>query len=215
MPLPVSIRDAFQRANENPASYWTNIPHFSSVAHTIVSQTCKAAAGSSPFDSYFTGLVPAANCAVYAKFLTKGPNQWVTLHVANPGTTTTDGYYIETVDNGGAGNDDLNIQRFDNSANTPIATRKLTFNAGDEIGATWLNGVITAFINGVALLSVSDATYQAAGFVGCGGVSNAGNTAPTIAYFGAGSYPAAMKRGLYRPRPFCPGDVRTSLRRMQ
>lgn len=215
MPLPVSIRDAFQRANENPASLWTNIPHFSSVAHTIVSQTCKAAAGSSVFDSYFTGLVPAANCAVYATFLTKGPNQWVTLHVANPGTTTTDGYYIEIVDNGGGGNDDLNIQRFDNSANTLLATMKLTFTGGDEIGASWINNVVTAYINGKALLTATGVAYPAAGFVGCGGVSNAGNTAPTIGVFGAGSYPSAMKRGLYRPRPFCPGDVRKSLRRIQ
>ncbi|MCS6297178.1 MAG: SGNH/GDSL hydrolase family protein [Nitrospira sp.] len=193
------IRDTFTRANESPATGWTQITHFSSVVHQIVSNALKANAGSSVFDSYFTSVGACGpNCEVYAKWSVKGPNQWVTLRVANPGAAT-DGYYIEIVDHGGGGADELNVYRFDNSANTLVGAQVLlTFNAGDELGARMIGDTIEVFINGILIATRTDATYSAAGFIGCGGISNAGNTAPQATYFGGGTLVGPR---LYRPLP--------------
>lgn len=192
MPATTPIRDSFNRANENPATGWTRITHFSSVNHQVVSNAVKAAAGSSVFDSYFTGLTAGPDCESYVQWTAKGSHQWVTLRVANPGAST-DGYYIELIDNGGGGNDDIVIQRFDNSANTPLASGKLTIGSSGELRATIIGTVITAYVDNVQLLQTTDSTYTAAGFIGCGGISNSGNTGPVYDWFGGGTLPTIVE----------------------
>ena len=175
MAFPQSpIFDAFNRADENPllgGGIWNAAVDNGTAAQLIsnaagtsgVAKSSKTTASFGPdVDVYFTvGAKPANGLSLAIK-----------ARIQDGGTATPDYYHVQFVTQ--AGSDTIGLYRVDNGAFTNLGgLQSQEYAVGDCLGLRCAGSAITVYFKPAAgawaqVLSVTDATYSAAGPVGLG-----------------------------------------------
>lgn len=163
-----TLADDFNRANANPLDgSWTN-KIVSGNGNMQLSTNRATGAASGICSAWYTGSTPGADCEAYVTIAQKpgtSSNARVYLRLADMGTATPDGYFVQYT--GAAGTDVWTIFRLDNGTATNIASSTIELNNGDKLGLECIGSAISAyaFTGGAWTLlgTATDATYSAAG----------------------------------------------------
>jgi hypothetical protein len=176
------VLDNFNRANGPLGANWTG---YEFPGATIISNRVDSNASSTGGRAW-TAATFGPDCESY---LTVADNNGGTPTVAagarlrQLGNLTTDGYIHQQVSGTST------IQRYDDGALTQIgASVTATFAAGDKIGITASSSTLTGYKNSGSIISRTDSTYSAAGYVSL--ECQQGSTA--VDDFGGGSITGTM-----------------------
>lgn len=170
------ILDAFTGADENPiTTNWTTQLHSGHDHLRRVSNAMQGQGAGTTSSGWYdiAQYGPDSECYVTITAL-PDLNSQVRLHLRlkDLGGTVYDGYQLRLNRNAGAANDQVGIYRVDNAADTLLgAAVTQEFAAGDALGFEAIGSTLKGYHKPAAgswteLLSRTDATYTAAGFVG-------------------------------------------------
>ncbi len=188
MAFPVNgIIDDFDRANEGPPmTGWADL-----VAGLVVSSNVAGVSAGGLNASYWTTIMTAADCEVFATIASNPANNrsmYVLARIADISAPSFDGYALKF--NKLSGTDTLQIIRIDNGVESVLGanfTQELT--AGNKFGLEIVGTTLTAYVDTgsgwTSLGSRTDSTYSAAGYLGLGIASG------TLDDFGGGELAAA------------------------
>jgi len=164
-----TLLDDFNRSNETPLSgvrLWTS----RGVGNQLAVNANQCAASNTALNSdYYSASSFGPDCEVYVTVATLGPSGdylRLYLRLANPGSSTETGYMMQWA------NDANGCRIFSETARETFTllaqAASATFSAGDEIAFAASGSTLTVFQNGVAVLTVADSTFSAAGFLALG-----------------------------------------------
>jgi hypothetical protein len=193
------ILDNFNRANEGPppSANWTHPYYPTDDGLKVSSNACIANIDGSS-DSYWDVATFGPDCEAYITVSTlPATNQYIYIaaRVANPGAAGLDGYElnVQVV----AGTDLWQINRLDNASYTLLGSTVTgpNLSAGDSIGIEIIGSTIKGYHKPVAgswteILSRTDSTYSAAGYIALG----TDDAATVFDNFGGGTVAAAKAR---------------------
>ena len=185
------ILDAFDRANE-PLSYSANwagpLIHGAPDTLKIVSNSVRNDSAYTVSNAYWTPAIDP-ECEAYITVRGEGvPGAvYVFARMSNPGLSTADGYAMAFIYGEGW---DAYLYRVDNGTLVQLDTAHLELNVGDRIGLSVIESTVTAYQEGVAIMTATDATYATGDYIGIGmsGEAEGGE----LQDFGGGSLATAL-----------------------
>lgn len=195
-----TLLDDFDRTNEGPplSSLYTSITNGMKVASNLAAGNTSLSANI----DFRNDATYGADVEVYVTVTTKGgTNQYssVFARMTTLASGTMDGYEVRA--NPAAGTDTFTIYRIDNGTATSIGSASAEFASGDKIGISCIGSTIKAyqFTGGSwsEIVSASDATYGAAGYIGLGQVHTTGRLNDLY----VGTIGAAVNYGFLKRNP--------------
>lgn len=188
--------DNFNRVDQgpSPSSQWTNgIVTFTGGLVVLDGQLARSATGAFRQGSYWnTAFGPDCEAWATVKYASRSVGDGMSLYarITTPGSGTTDGYALVVSFDG----TDVHwsINRYDNMAGTQIATSiQQDVSDGDQAMFQAYGSRLTGFLGSggvwTEIVSVMDATYTSAGFVG---VDLTNGQRWRLDDFGGGTFPA-------------------------
>ncbi len=171
MAFPVNgIIDNFNRANEGPPmTGWADL-----IAGLVVAANVCDVGGPGLNASYWTTIMTAADCEVYATIASvpaSNRSMYVMARIADIAAPSFDGYALKF--NKLSGTDTLQIIRIDNGTETVLgANFSQELAVGHKFGLEIVGTTLTAYVDTgsgwTSLGSRTDGTYSAAGYLGLG-----------------------------------------------
>ena len=174
------ILDSFTGSDETPiATNWSG-PIYSTISQLRRLSNKLAPSATAFGGSWYDISTFGPNCEVYATIDTLANSSSFTgilyARAINPNTTNLSGYIMQIFDTGVGGSGAIGIYREDNGSDTQIGS---SYNPpgglqlGDKYGMSCVGAIIAGFYCPVstgiwtsAVISATDATYGAAGFLG-------------------------------------------------
>ncbi len=189
MAFPTSaVLDTFNRANESPATGWTDGPDGGTYGNIQVVSNQGASVTTDAW-SYWSASTPGPDCEVYGTYAAISAALELYCRMGPIGAASVDGYVVVS--------DATNIRmmRMDNSVNTILgANIAQALSAGDSFGMDIIGSTLNAYYKasagswGTSIGNRSDATYSSAGRLGV----YMPNTTQRLDDFGGGDYVSSV-----------------------
>ena len=167
------VLDSFTRANVGPppSASWSYPWYPGDGGTQVFSNQCRSKANYG--DAYWNVGTFGPSSEVYCTISTLSPTNYIVyinLRTINPNSSTLCGYYIRYTN---AATDTVQFYRVDDTVETQLgATISQDFSNGDGIGFDAVSSTLTAYRQSSGAWSSvgsrTDATYTAAGYIGCG-----------------------------------------------